>query len=585
MFLRILCCALALAAPLSAQQRRRPASKKAAPAKPAPVKPIPPNADPQKLLASMSLRDKAAQMVIVSSYGDDPKPGTRPYLNYQRWVRDLHVGGIIVINRVVGGVAINAGPKPMLTFLNRMQKLSSVPLIVGADFERGASMRVSGTAQYPPLMAIAATNNLYFTRYLGAATAREARALGVHWIYVPDADVNSNAANPVINIRSFGEDPKSVTTQVLAFLEGARSDPKYKVLTCVKHFPGHGDTSVDSHYGLPRLDATRERIESLELAPFRAAIAAGVDAVMSAHISVPALDPSNVPATVSEPIMTGLLRKQLGFGGLISTDAMNMAGLARQFLADEAAVRSVEAGVDILLIPANPDAAIAGVVKAVQSGRLTEARLDQSVLRILEAKKGLGLFEQRIADPANLAKELGATPDLLQAQLMADRAVTQYKNDGTAFPVKDRKTACYYALIENRRGTLGKRFVEELKTYAPGAKTYFLNAESKDAEFDDAKAAAAGCESIVVAAYRGNLPLNDKHVQLVKALMAAGKPIAVMALGNPYLLSDFASANALITTYSSAPTSELAAIKALFGELEVQGKQVVTIPGLTGPSQ
>ena len=252
-----------------------------------------------------------------------------------------------------------------------MQRLATVPLMVGGDFERGASMRLEGATVFPHAMAFGAAGDPSLTRYEGEITAREARALGVHWVYYPVADVNNNPDNPIINIRSFGENPKDVAAHVKAFIEGAHADKKNFVLTTAKHFPGHGDTAVDTHMNLATIPADRDRLERLELVPFKAAIEAGVDAVMTAHIAVPALAPPDVPATLSPAILTDLLRKQLGFKGLVITDALEMGGIAKGFSSGEACVRALEAGADTLLMPTDPDAAIRAVLAAEQSGRIS----------------------------------------------------------------------------------------------------------------------------------------------------------------------------------------------------------------------
>ena len=250
--------------------------------------------------------------------------------------------------------------------LNRLQRMSRLPLLVGADFERGASMRVNGTTPWPYNMAFAAAKDLEGVTFEGAETARDARAMGVNWLFAPVADVNNNPDNPIINIRSFGENPKEVSSFVEAYIKGAHSDVHSPVLVTAKHFPGHGDTAQDSHLGLARLDADRERIEAVEFEPFRAAIAAGVDAIMTAHLAVPALEPENEPATVSEKILTGVLRDELKFHGIVVTDAMDMQGLAAMFDTGEASVRAIQAGSDVLLMPRRAEDAINGVVAAVR---------------------------------------------------------------------------------------------------------------------------------------------------------------------------------------------------------------------------
>jgi len=278
------------------------------PARPKPTALSPDQRVAQALMKSMSLRDKVAQLVIVNANGDVYSTKSPDYEKYRHWVADLHVGGIIINNASQYGVVRNAEPHALAVFLNQMQKLAKTPLLVASDFERAASMRVTGGTRFPHSMAFGAANDLAATKYEGLVAAREARALGIHWIFAPVADVNNNPSNPIINLRSYGEDPEQVSRQVAAFIDGAHSDPASRVLLSAKHFPGHGDTDVDSHLGLPRLEVSRERLDAMELKPFQAAIAHGVDSIMTAHISVPALDPSGMPATVSPNVLTALLR-------------------------------------------------------------------------------------------------------------------------------------------------------------------------------------------------------------------------------------------------------------------------------------
>src|SRR5579863_3803390 len=321
----------------------------------------------QSILRSLSLRDRIAQLVIGAYYGDAPSSRSKEFIQFRHWVKDLHIGGFIMVNRVQYGLVRNAEPHTMALFLNQMQKLSKTPLLIGGDFERGSSMRVSDTIRFPFNMAFGAARDVEASRHQGLATAREARALGVQWIFAPVADVNNNPLNPVINIRSYGENPDEVSEHVAAYIDGAHSDPKNLVLVSAKHFPGHGDTSIDSHLDLARLDATRDRMSEVELKPFQAAIAHGVDSIMTAHMTVPAVEPEEIPATVSARVLTGLLREELGFKGLIVTDAMDMAGLTKQFNNGEASVRALEAGADVLLMPSDPGASIRAVLAAVAS--------------------------------------------------------------------------------------------------------------------------------------------------------------------------------------------------------------------------
>src|ERR1041385_2769012 len=364
-------------------------------------KPAPLTADQraaQKLMASMSLRDRVAQLVVVSANGEAYSTKSPEYEKYRHWVADLHVGGITINNASQYGLVRNAEPHALSVFLNQMQRLARTPLLVSSDFERAASMRVAGGTRFPHSMAFGAANDLAATKYEGLIAAREARALGIHWIFAPVADINNNPLNPIINLRSYGEDPELVLRHVAAFIEGAHAEAANRVLVTAKHFPGHGDTDVDSHLGLPRLDVPRERLDAMELKPFERAISLGVDSIMTAHVAIPALEPSGIPATVSPKVLTALLRNELAFKGLIVTDAMTMQGLSQLFDSGEGSVRSVIAGADVLLMPPDPDKAIRALVGAVEDGRISRQRLDQSVMRVLAAKTSLGLNKKKMVN-------------------------------------------------------------------------------------------------------------------------------------------------------------------------------------------
>jgi Beta-glucosidase-related glycosidases len=552
-----------------------PAAARVAPDKPDTV---------ERWMRSLPLEKKVAQLVMITSYGEMPRRRAREYREFVRLVRDVGVGGVIVVNRVENGIIRRVDPYVMATFLNRMQRQARIPLLVGGDFERGASMRVTDTTKYPHAMAYAATGDLEATRRLGAATAREARALGVHWVFAPVADVNNNPDNPVINIRSFGEDPVSVGQHVRAFIEGARREKKHPVLLTVKHFPGHGDTAVDSHKGMPRLDISRERMNAVELVPFREAIDAGVDSVMTAHMAVPAMESEEIPATVSRAILTDLLRKELGFKGLVVTDAMDMNGLSKELPPGEAAVRAIEAGVDLLLMPPNPDVVIKAVVEAVRKGRITEARIDASLRRLLSAKVRLGLHRQRLVNLEAIADTLDSEEALAEAQSVADRAVTLVKNDYALVPLKNPQTASYFILTESRFTSQGRRLMEELARRVPRARIQLFAPSDGLAEFRDAAARAASSEKIVVLAFvssaRGDVPLPGNYPFFMNQLYATQRPIVLASLGSPYLLQGYPASSVYLTTCSPVEPSEAAVVRALFGEIPITGRLPVSIPQL-----
>ena len=548
---------------------------------------VKPSAAVRRWMKGMTLRDEVAQLVFVAFPGAAPHTRSREYLRFLRLIRDVKVGGLILTNTANGGRTIqHAEPYALAAFLNRVQRIAKVPLLVGGDFERGASMRVAGTTVFPHAMAFGAAGDPEFSRFEGQVTAREARALGVHWVYYPVADVNINPDNPVLNIRSFGEDPQAVAAQVAAFIEGAHSDPHNYVLTTAKHFPGHGDTSVDSHLNLATVPASRERLESVELVPFRAAIAAGTDAVMTAHVAVPVLAPPDLPATLSPAILTGLLRGELGFKGLIITDALDMGGIVKGFPAGDAAVRAIEAGADTLLMPADAEAAIRAVVAAVENGRIKRRRIEESVVKILAAKEKVGLDRKRFVNVEGLGDVINSPEANEEAQQVAERAVTLVRNEGGVLPLAAPERACFLTLAESRDSNEGQTFSQEVRARLAHATVTTLDPSLSRADVDAALARLTPCETYVVAAfasvtaYQGSLGLGGDLPHAMETLTASAKPLVLVALGNPYLLRSFPSVAAYLATFSSVAPSEAAAVKALWGEIDIRGHLPVSIPGL-----
>jgi beta-N-acetylhexosaminidase len=540
----------------------------------------------RQLMRSMTLRDKVAQLIIMPIYGEHANTRSAEFRKYQHFIRDLHVGGVIVTGHSLNGGVRNAEPYAMAALINRLQKMAKTPLFVSADFERGASMRVNSTTAWPYSMAFAAAKDLTAVSEEGADTARDARAMGVNWIFAPVADVNNNPDNPIINIRSFGENPAEVSSFVQAYINGAHSDRKNPVLVTAKHFPGHGDTTEDSHLALPRLDADRNRIEAVELQPFRTAIAAGVDAVMTAHLAVPALEPENIPATVSTKILTSVLRDELGFHGLVITDAMDMQGLAAMFDTAEASARAIEAGADVLLMPKRAEDAIRGVTAAVQSGRISRKRLDDSVARVLAAKVRLGLTRKRLVNLEDIADVVDSPESDEHAQSVADHAVTLVTDTKDSLPVRHSENTCLIAMTEGRRSQQGIRLIDEVKKRAPSITTTVLDPSMTKSDLDQVSEKASSCGQIIAAAfvsvnaYRGNVALPGGYSDFLNALIAGKVPVVLAALGNPYLVRTFPNVAAYLTTYSPTPTSETALAKALFGEIAITGHLPVTIPGV-----
>jgi beta-N-acetylhexosaminidase len=537
-------------------------------------------------LKTLTLRDKAAQLVMIPFSGHAMSTRTREYRKFVHLIRDVHVGGLILINVAQGRLVQRPEPHELASFVNRLQRMSRLPLLVSGDFERGASMRVNGTTVFPHAMAFAAAGDPALTRYEGEVAAKESRAIGVQWVFYPDADVNDNPDNPIINIRSFGENAQVVARNVEAFIDGAESDRRARVLTTAKHFPGHGDTATDTHLGLATITADRQHLDQVELVPFRAAIAKGVDSVMTAHISVPALGTGEVPSTLSPEILTKLLRDELRFQGLIVTDALDMGAIVKGFGPADASVKALEAGADVLLMPPDAEVAVNAIVAAVRHGRISQKRLDQSVTRVLAAKMKLGLDRSRLVDLEAIDDVVNSPEANERAEEVADRAVTLLRNEPQQVPIRQPAKTCFLVLAESHYSNEGLAFTQEIHKRSPDALALTLDPSLPDAAMDVAATRMGFCEATVVAAFasvaaaRGNTALPPEFAKLVDTLIASGKPVTLVALGNPYLLRAFPKVAAYLTTYSTVAPSEIAAVKALFGEMPIRGRLPVTIPEL-----
>jgi beta-N-acetylhexosaminidase len=537
-------------------------------------------------LAGMPLRDRIAQLIVIPFNGHPMNTRSRDYRTFMHLVSREHVGGLILINVARGRVSAKADPLEVASFVNRMQRLSRIPLLISGDFERGASMRVDATTLFPHAMAFTASGDPAEARAEGEITAREARAIGVEWLFFPDTDVNNNPDNPIINIRSYGENPDDVSRFATAFIEGAHSVAGARVLTTAKHFPGHGDTATDTHMGLATITGDRERLEKVEWAPFRAAIAAGIDSIMTAHIAVPALDSPDLPATLSSKILTGVIREEFGFKGLVVTDALEMGAVTHEFTVGDAAVRAIAAGVDVLLMPPNPEAAINALEAAVRTGKISRKRIDESAMRVLVAKAHVGLAAKKLVNLETVHEKVNAPESVAVAQQIADKSVTLVRNEGNFLPLAKDASTAYFILTEAHSTVEGQAFLTEVRKRAPLANVILLDGAMMDADLEAAVQRAAPASRYVVAAfasvaaYRGEVALGGGFPAMIDNLIGTKKPVILIALGNPYLLRSFKGVAAYMTTYSTVPTSETAAVKALFGEISITGKLPVTIPEL-----
>ncbi len=536
-------------------------------------------------LAKMTLDEEVGQLLFTTYHGSFTPTDAPAYAEMMRDVEKLHVGGFINITESspLGIVKSQAYPTAVLT--NQLQSKSKLPLLFGADFERGTAMRLDEGTSFPTAMALAAAGNPKDAYTMGKITALEARAVGIQWIYAPDSDVNNNPNNPIINTRSFGEEPQKVAEYVSEFVRGVQQSGG---LATAKHFPGHGDTAADSHINLPVILADRARIESLELVPFRAAIAAGADSIMTGHLSIPALEPDpNTPATLSSNILTGLLRDELGYQGLVITDAMDMGGITMRYAPGDAAVRAFAAGADALLMPPVPDAAFDALKDAVKSGRISRERLDASVHRILEAKARLGLYKERLVDVNALNKRFGLVTWQKEAQDISDRGVTLLRDTPHRLPLDGTKPtrALLVALYADPEPYPGEDLERELRSRVDTLTT--LRADTRFVSADSLKLPAPDMYDIAILALfvrvsdrKGNVDVPAEQAAFADKVYKNGKPVITVGFGSPYVIDHFSQAETWLAAFGISDVAQISVARALFGEIPVGGRLPVTVPSV-----
>ncbi len=535
-------------------------------------------------LRKMSADEKVGQLLFTTYHGALTSTEAEAYKELVREIEKLHVGGFLVVTEGSPLGVVKSQAYPTAVLANQLQSRAAVPLLIGADFERGTAMRLDEGTSFPTAMALAAAGNPKDAYEMGRITALEARAVGVHWVYAPDADVNSNPTNPIINTRSFGEDPARVAEFVSAYVRGVEDNG---ALATAKHFPGHGDTATDSHLDLPVVRADRNRLNSLELVPFRAAIGAGVSAIMTGHLYVPALEPDpDVPATLSPHVLTDLLRKEMHFDGLVITDALNMGAVTGRYPPGEAAVLAFLAGADALLFSPVPDAAFAGLREAVVSGRISRQRLDDSVRRILRAKARLELHKQRFVNVNDLNARFARPEWASEAQEMSDRGVTLLRDVVHALPLDATKPtrALLVALSGDPEPYPAEDLERELHWRVDWldtirSDTKFVRASTVKLPPLDRYDLAIVAIFVRVSDRKGSIGLPDDQAALARQVLAAGRATVVLAFGSPYLIEQFPEAPAWLSAFGISEVAQIAAARALFGQIPIRGRLPVSIPG------
>jgi beta-glucosidase-like glycosyl hydrolase len=554
------------------------------------------NADAQQsgwvesTLASMTLEEKGGQLFVadlVAVYSNRESPC---FQLAKEFIHTYHVGGFILAGGTVTDIAI---------VTNALQRESKLPLLISADLEGGLWFNhpyrwimgrgpelprfvAGGGTPLPSCMAIGATGNPRFAYEFGRITAREARAVGIQWINTPVADVNSNPHNPIINTRSFGEDPAQVAMMVEAYVRGAQEE---KVIATLKHFPGHGDTEEDTHMKLPSLPFDRARLDAVEFVPFKAGIKAGAKAVMTAHIALPNIDPEKRPSTLSPVIVNELLRGHLGFNGLVVTDGMTMQGVTDHFNAAEAAIRSIEAGVDVILVPADLAQAYNGLLGAVRSGRISEARLEESVRRVLAAKAWVGIDRQRLVNVDDITRIVAPPQSEKMADSMFSAAVTLLRNNGNILPLRPTSRVHIVTVSDEPNLQIGDALLAVLDPKVRSVALSHLWNESSPDAISRINSKVQSADAIVLGIYlsvgswKGPLGFSPELQKFFDKITSLKKPVVTIAFGDPYVIERLPTTEVMLATYTGVRKAEEAVGNVLLGKAEVKGKLPVTIPG------
>ena len=535
-------------------------------------------------LARLTLRQKAAQLLVPWISGAYLASDSDAYDR----LREL------IVTHGIGGVVISIGPPlEVAARINALQELADVPILVTADMEHGPGQRLDGGVvlpwglrngggtRFPPVMALGAADDERLAYELGRITALEARAVGIGMVLAPVVDVNNNPANPVINTRSYGADPHRVARLAAAHVRGLQEHGVYAV---AKHFPGHGDTGIDSHIDLPTIPVDRARADSVELVPFRAAIDAGVAGVMSAHITFPALAGDTVPATLSPRILTGLLKDELGFDGLVVSDALDMGAIVRRYGPDEAPVRALEAGADLLLMPADLSRALDAIVAAVESGRLTESRIDRSVRKLLHLKAGLGLHERRTVSLDDVPRRVGGRAHTAVADEVATRAITLVRDRDHLVPVSGQRTrAVGIAYTADPDPLAGRAFHQTLAPAFRSFATYYIDPATPATRLDSIRAEAGKADVVFVSTFvrvitgKGSIAIPAEVAEFIAAL-DRDRPTIVTSFGNPYLIQQFPEVGSYLLAWGPEEVAQRAAARAILGRAPITGTLPIEIP-------
>ncbi len=529
----------------------------------------------ENTLSQMSLEEKAAQIVFPNVNGIYLSDDSPEFKRLEYLVKEKKVGGLIFF-------VSDLYEQVVLT--NKMQRLAEIPLLIAADYEHGVTMRIEGATPFPNIMALGAVDDTNLTYEMARVIAKEARAIGVHQNYAPVADVNNNPLNPIINFRSFGESPELVARHSNAFIKGLQDGG---MVATSKHFPGHGNTSIDSHLDLPVLKSNLDELNKIELYPFKENIKAGVMSIMVGHLAVPAIEgDSGIPASLSKKVISDLLKKELGFNGLVVTDALNMHGITNYYSTAQATIEAIKAGHDCILFPDDPVESIDAIVNAVKSGVLDESRLNYSVRKILMTKKWLGLDKSKLVDLDKISSVVGIKEHLELAKLISRKSITLLKNESSLIPLSlnDKKKIAHIIIVDSKNDNDGEYFRKNLEKRIDKIKSSKILINSGEIDYQSAFENCIESDLIVISiyskvrSYQGTLGISNKQKEFVQEILKLNKPCIMISHGNPYLLGEFSEVKAYINNYGDSKFSELATIEAILGEIDIEGKSPISIP-------
>ncbi|MEP7213346.1 MAG: glycoside hydrolase family 3 N-terminal domain-containing protein [Acidobacteriota bacterium] len=531
----------------------------------------------ESTLKSLTLRERIGQMIVTGAIGEYKNVNSDKFAEIRKQIVENKLGGFVFYRGDVLELA---------ALTNEMQKLSKVPLLMAADFERGLPMQIRSGTSFTHNMGIAAAGDPQMSYRKGRIIAEEMRAIGINWLYGPVSDVANNPGNTMVNVRSYGEDPGRAAEFVAAEVRGLKDGG---VLSTAKHFPGHGDTPIDSHIDMPVINIKRDRFEQVELAPFKAAIAAGLDSIMTAHIALPEITGDDVPASLSPKINTDLIRGELNFDGIITTDSLGMGAILKHYKGEEGAVRAIEAGADVALLPPNPKLAIDAIEQAVVRGEIPREQIDRSVRRLLRAKFRLGLADakNRRVDLNRVNQVVELQDNVRAANEIAEKSITLFRNENNILPLTAAAAKKVLFIIaagddDADQGNVLKAAIEQRSAGARIAKVDRRTTEKEyDALIDEAKRA----DTVVVAAFvkraalKGTVELPQSEAEFIRELIDDNRNVAVVAFGSPYQLQQFPKARSYMAAWAVEDVAQLAAARAIFGETSIRGRSPVSLPG------